>query len=104
LLLLLLLLQGEYAQGYGTVLDSGTTFTYLPTAAFKAFLGLLTEALQGKGLHRSSGADPQVRGCKIVKLSSGWDQQCGGTCSKRCGRAGKSSCGSTEHAGDNELV
>lgn len=54
------LLQGEYAKGYGTVLDSGTTFTYLPTAAFSAFLGLLTEALQHRGLHRSSGADPQV--------------------------------------------
>eukprot|EP00882_Tetradesmus_deserticola_P025713 GHRQ01028270.1.p1 GENE.GHRQ01028270.1~~GHRQ01028270.1.p1 ORF type:complete len:487 (+),score=162.78 GHRQ01028270.1:773-2233(+) len=50
---------GEYAKGYGAVLDSGTTFTYLPTAAFQAFLGLLTEALQGQGLHRSSGADPQ---------------------------------------------
>jgi hypothetical protein len=55
-------LQGEYAKGYGAVLDSGTTFTYLPTAAFTAFLALLTEALQGKGLHRSSGADPEV-GC-----------------------------------------
>ncbi|WIA11327.1 hypothetical protein OEZ85_011450 [Tetradesmus obliquus] len=50
---------GEYAQGYGAVLDSGTTFTYLPTAAFNAFLGLLNDALQGKGLHRSSGSDPQ---------------------------------------------
>jgi hypothetical protein len=54
------LLQGEYAKGYGAVLDSGTTFTYLPTAAFNAFLALLSEALQGKGLHRSSGADQQV--------------------------------------------
>ncbi|KAF6251742.1 aspartic peptidase domain-containing protein [Scenedesmus sp. NREL 46B-D3] len=52
---------GEYAKGYGTVLDSGTTFTYLPTAAFSAFLGLLTEALQHRGLHRSSGADPQFK-------------------------------------------
>lgn len=50
---------GEYAQGYGAVLDSGTTFTYLPTAAYNAFLGLLNDALQGKGLHRSSGSDPQ---------------------------------------------
>jgi hypothetical protein len=56
-----LLLQGEYAKGYGAVLDSGTTFTYLPTAAFNAFLELLNEALQGKGVYRSSGADPEVR-------------------------------------------
>jgi hypothetical protein len=53
-------MQGEYAKGYGAVLDSGTTFTYLPTAAFNAFLELLNEALQGKGVHRSSGADPEV--------------------------------------------
>jgi hypothetical protein len=57
---LLLMLQDEYAKGYGAVLDSGTTFTYLPTAAFNAFLELLNEALQGKGVHRSSGADPEV--------------------------------------------
>lgn len=29
--------QSLFDQGYGTVLDSGTTFTYMPTAVFQAF-------------------------------------------------------------------
>eukprot|EP00878_Enallax_costatus_P039744 GHUV01045636.1.p1 GENE.GHUV01045636.1~~GHUV01045636.1.p1 ORF type:complete len:526 (+),score=146.95 GHUV01045636.1:825-2402(+) len=49
----------DYARGYGAVLDSGTTFTYLPTSAFNAFVAMLCEAIRGKGLRRTSGADPQ---------------------------------------------
>lgn len=30
-------LQSLFDQGYGTVLDSGTTFTYMPTPVFRAF-------------------------------------------------------------------
>ena len=30
-------LQSLFDQGYGTVLDSGTTFTYMPTPVFQAF-------------------------------------------------------------------
>jgi hypothetical protein len=35
----------SYASGFGTVLDSGTTFMYLPTVAFRAFLEALAAAL-----------------------------------------------------------
>uniref|UniRef100_A0A7S0RJ26 Peptidase A1 domain-containing protein n=1 Tax=Chlamydomonas leiostraca TaxID=1034604 RepID=A0A7S0RJ26_9CHLO len=48
-----------YAQGYGAVLDSGTTFTYLPTAAFNSFSDLVDKAAKSKGLQRRPGADPQ---------------------------------------------
>jgi hypothetical protein len=47
-----------YAQGYGTVIDSGTTFSYLPTAAFRAFTAALDAALEGKGLAKGGGPDP----------------------------------------------
>jgi hypothetical protein len=35
----------SYASGFGTVLDSGTTFMYLPTVTFRAFLAALAAAL-----------------------------------------------------------
>ncbi|KAJ9521793.1 hypothetical protein QJQ45_024661 [Haematococcus lacustris] len=49
----------EYAQGYGSVLDSGTTFTYFPTRAFNSFAALICKAAQDKGLQTRPGADPQ---------------------------------------------
>lgn len=55
-----LLIQGTYERGYGAVLDSGTTFTYLPSAAFVAFRNAVAAAAMHAGLHRAQGADPQV--------------------------------------------
>jgi hypothetical protein len=48
-----------FDQGYGSVMDSGTTFTYLPTAVFKAFAGAVEAAVLKKGLKRTAGLDPQ---------------------------------------------
>jgi hypothetical protein len=42
------------------VLDSGTTFSYLPSAAYTAFLGLLRAALAGSSLKQVPGADATV--------------------------------------------
>lgn len=54
-------LQSDFSRGYGTVLDSGTTFTYLPSSAYKAFLTALTAAIQHHPeLKRASGKDPSV--------------------------------------------
>ena len=53
-------LQSLYGQGYGSVLDSGTTFTYIPTAAFKSFADLVGKAVEKKGAVRRPGPDPQV--------------------------------------------
>lgn len=52
--------QADFARGYGTVLDSGTTFTYLPTSAYKAFMASLMAAIQPANLKRASGKDPTV--------------------------------------------
>ena len=46
-----------FSEGYGTVLDSGTTFTYVPTAVFRAFIARLDEQVVG-GLTRVEGPDP----------------------------------------------
>ncbi len=56
-------LQADFSRGYGTVLDSGTTFTYLPTSAYNAFLTALNAAIQPANLKRASGKDPTVSGC-----------------------------------------
>lgn len=42
------------------MLDSGTTFNYLPRPAFRALLQALNRALQGSQLVQVSGADPSV--------------------------------------------
>lgn len=47
----------SYSTGFGTVMDSGTTFIYLPTPAFTAFLAALAAALPA-GASRVSGPDP----------------------------------------------
>lgn len=52
--------QKLWSQGYGGVLDSGTTFTYFPTAAFNSFVDLVDKAAKAKGLERRQGQDPQV--------------------------------------------
>ena len=41
--------QAIFQKGYGTVMDSGTTFTYLPTSVFAAFTAAINAALAGKG-------------------------------------------------------
>ncbi|KAG2424657.1 hypothetical protein HXX76_014381 [Chlamydomonas incerta] len=48
-----------FDRGYGTVLDSGTTFTYLPTDAFKAMAKAVGDYVVKKGLTSTPGADPQ---------------------------------------------
>lgn len=48
-----------YEEGYGTVLDSGTTFTYLPTEAFRAFRDAVTAFAVGNGLKMTKGPDPK---------------------------------------------
>ncbi|KAL4433645.1 hypothetical protein ABPG75_000086 [Micractinium tetrahymenae] len=51
--------QSLFDQGYGTVLDSGTTFTYMPTPVFQAFkIAVESYALSHK-LRRVPGPDPQ---------------------------------------------
>lgn len=48
-----------FQQGYATVLDSGTTFTYIPTAAFTAFADAVEAYALQRGLQRVRGPDPQ---------------------------------------------
>ena len=55
-------LQGLYDIGYGTVLDSGTTFTYLPTAAFDQLQQHVSDYALEHGLHSTPGPDPRVQG------------------------------------------
>ena len=55
--------QERYEEGYGTVLDSGTTFTYLPTDAFLAFKETVTAYALEHGLKSVKGPDPKVRSC-----------------------------------------
>lgn len=54
------LLQSLYAVGYGSVVDSGTTFTYIPSAAFQGLVQMVDKAAKAKGLQRTPGSDPQV--------------------------------------------
>ena len=39
---------GDFNVGYGTVMDSGTTFTYVPTKVFNAFAAELARQVEGK--------------------------------------------------------
>jgi hypothetical protein len=48
-----------FDEGYGSVMDSGTTFTYLPSLVFKAFTEAVEAAVLQKGLKRTGGLDPQ---------------------------------------------
>lgn len=53
--------QATYEVGYGTVLDSGTTFTYLPSDAFTRFREAVTRFALAHGLHVTKGPDPKAR-------------------------------------------
>lgn len=53
--------QATYEVGYGTVLDSGTTFTYLPSEAFLRFREAVTRYALAHGLHVTKGPDPKAR-------------------------------------------
>lgn len=48
-----------FSVGYGTVLDSGTTFTYIPTDAFNVFSEVVSNFAKKKGLSLVPGPDPQ---------------------------------------------
>lgn len=48
-----------FQEGYATVLDSGTTFTYIPTPAFQAFAAAVEAYALEHGLVRVRGPDPQ---------------------------------------------
>jgi len=48
-----------FSLGYSTVLDSGTTFTYIPTEAFKVFARSVSDHALEKGLSVVPGPDPQ---------------------------------------------
>mmetsp|Transcript_2166 Transcript_2166/g.6412 ORF Transcript_2166/g.6412 Transcript_2166/m.6412 type:complete len:472 (-) Transcript_2166:868-2283(-) len=52
---------GEWTKGYGSVLDSGTTFTYLTRAAFDAFKSGLDDHHKTSGLQPTDGPDPHYR-------------------------------------------
>ncbi len=52
--------QALYQQGYGAVLDSGTTFTYLPTQAFTAFTQEVSKYALAHGLRSVKGPDKNV--------------------------------------------
>ena len=54
-------LQGLYDIGYGTVLDSGTTFSYLPSAAFDQFQQSVSTFAWEHGLHSTPGPDPKFQ-------------------------------------------
>ena len=52
------------------MLDSGTTFTYLPADVFRIFMELVTKHALGKGLHIAKGPDPKVGSMRFA-LTSG---------------------------------
>ena len=64
------LLQGAYDEGYGTVLDSGTTFTYLPTSAFVPFLAAVKRFAIARGLHITTGPDKAVRILEVKTVNT----------------------------------
>ena len=55
------MLQGLFNIGHGTVLDSGTTFTYLPSQAFKQLHKHVSDYALSHGLHSVPGPDPQFQ-------------------------------------------
>ena len=50
---------GDFSAGYGTVLDSGTTFTYAPTKVFDAFVATL-DGLVGVDENDGDGGRPRL--------------------------------------------
>ena len=53
--------QGLFDVGHGTVLDSGTTFTYLPSQAFRQLHKQVSDFALSHGLHTIPGPDPSFR-------------------------------------------
>ena len=62
------LVQALFQHGYGTVLDSGTTFTYLPSAAFQAFAAAVERHALARGLYKVPGPDPSVSWKTVFEL------------------------------------
>ena len=50
---------GIFQEGYAVVLDSGTTFTYVPSPVFRAFAEAVEKHALARGLFRVRGPDPQ---------------------------------------------
>lgn len=53
--------QSEWGRGYGTVLDSGTTFTYFIQPAFLELSEYIKAHVAASGLKIIGGPDPHVR-------------------------------------------
>ena len=53
------ILPSTFQVGYSTVLDSGTTFTYIPTEAFSRFAETVSSYAIARGLFSVPGPDPQ---------------------------------------------
>uniref|UniRef100_A0A7S1WZC5 Peptidase A1 domain-containing protein n=1 Tax=Tetraselmis chuii TaxID=63592 RepID=A0A7S1WZC5_9CHLO len=51
--------ENEWTKGYGTVLDSGTTFSYIPREAFSALKSAVSKHAALKGLNKVPGPDPK---------------------------------------------
>ena len=56
-----LVVQGLYDIGHGTVLDSGTTFTYLPSQAYDQLHTRVSSYALAHGLHTVPGPDPHFQ-------------------------------------------
>ena len=61
--------QERYEEGYGAVLDSGTTFTYLPSEAFALFKEAVSAFALEHGLHSVKGPDPKVHSYTLSQSS-----------------------------------
>lgn len=78
--------QDVFQNGYGSLLDSGTTFSYFPTPAFDGFVAAVTAFAVARGLKSTPGPDASVRGVRGVAAagcSVAW-----GVWRARCGRPG----------------
>ena len=62
----------------GTILDSGTTFTYLPPEVFERIRDSVAAYAEGRGLYRIEGPDPNVSGmlCCVVLAGNHAQQWC----------------------------
>ena len=57
------------------MLDSGTTFTYLPSDAFARFREAVTRFALAHGLHVTKGPDPKARAPAHTVVAAGvWNQ------------------------------
>ena len=65
----------------GTILDSGTTFTYLPPEVFERIRDSVTAYAEGRGLYRIEGPDPNVS--RMLYCVSAVQGPCTVPCSSR---------------------